>query len=256
MRKYFLFFPLLVFRVTIFAQVDTASMHEDSSSWMVRYKEASTESQAYHEYRLVITKPPYGLQKIINLISKVKMRDDETEKIPDKVYASLSLRERFTYHMIHKESYSQICDPEEPIQDEQKKIFAQTVLAWDEREWSERQIKFFNDNRDSVIKLMSESISRSKCVGLNFKDVIIELNANEMIPLLIKTYNISKKDHDILTVLMLLMKDNNYQPFLSSASYKKLYGEVGNYRSFLNYNKANEELIIKRATDFYNGVSK
>jgi len=230
-------------------------MHEDSA-WMAGYKEASPESQAYHDYRLVITKPPYGLQKIINLISKVKMGDDEMEKISDKTYASRSLREKFTYHMIYKESYSQICDAEEPFQDEQKKIFAQTAFAMDEREWSERQIKFFNDNRDSVIKLMSESISRSRRVGLNFKDVIIELKAKEMIPLLIKTYNISKKDHDILTVLMLLMKDNNYQPFLSSTSFKKLYGDVGNYRSYLNDTKANEELIIKRATDFYNGASK
>jgi hypothetical protein len=256
MRKYYLLFFLLAFKLTASAQVDTTSVHVDSAWINPDYKEASPESQAYHDYRLIITKPPYGLQKIINLISKLKMDDNEMEKIPDKTYASLSFREKFTYHMIHEEAYSQICDAMPPIQDEQKKIFAQTGFDMEEREWSERQIKFFNDNRDSVIKLMSEIIVRSKHVGLNFKDVIVEIKAKEMIPLLINTYNFSKKDHDILTVLMLLMKDNNYQPFLSSTSYKKLYGEVGNYEAYLNYNKANEELIIKRAADFYNGVSK
>jgi hypothetical protein len=75
----------------------------------------------------------------------------------------------------------------------------------------------------------------------------------KMIPFLIKTYNIDKKDHDILTVLMLLMKENQYKPFLASQSFRKLYGEEASYQAHLELNKANEELILKRAMDFYNG---
>ena len=256
MRKYSLFFFLLVFRLMAFAQVDTTSTHEDTAWINPAYKEASKESQAYHDYRLTITKPPYGLQKIFNLVDKLKIGDDDMEKISEKTYASLSLREKFTYNMIHEESYSQICDAEPPIQDEQKKIFAELPADMDERGWSEKQIKFFTNNRDSVIKLMTETITRSKHVGLNFKEVIVEVKAKEMIPVLINTYNISKKDHDILTVLMILMKDHNYDPFLKSTSFGKLYANDANYGSYLNYNKANEELIIKRATDFYNEISK
>jgi hypothetical protein len=78
-----------------------------------------------------------------------------------------------------------------------------------------------------------------------------------MIPLLIKTYNTDKKDHDILTVLMLLMKKNNYAEFINSPSFKKLYADdESSYRAYLSLNSANEELIIKRASDFYNGLSK
>ena len=78
-----------------------------------------------------------------------------------------------------------------------------------------------------------------------------------MIPFLISTYNVNKKDHDILTVLMLLMLNNEYKEFMNSLSYKKLYGDkAGSYNAFLNFNVPNEELIIKRATDFYNGLPK
>ncbi len=52
------------------------------------------------------------------------------------------------------------------------------------------------------------------------------------------------------------MKDNEYEPFLLSGSYKKLYAEDTSYQNYLNYSKANEELIIKRATDFYNADKK
>jgi hypothetical protein len=52
---------------------------------------------------------------------------------------------------------------------------------------------------------------------------------------------------------MLLMKDNQYPPFLASVSYKKLYGDENNYQAFLQFNPANEELIIKRATEYFNG---
>lgn len=47
-----------------------------------------------------------------------------------------------------------------------------------------------------------------------------------------------------------------YKEFMESQSYKKLYAPVVNYDTYLNFNVANEELIIKRATGFYHGVSK
>lgn len=97
------------------------------------------------------------------------------------------------------------------------------------------------------------SVSKNNRVGINYKQVILEMNATAMIPFLIKTYSVSKKDHDLLTLLMLLMKENNYEPFMNSASYKKLYGENSNYQDYLAFSRANEDLIIKRATEFYNG---
>jgi len=231
----------LLFSFPLFAQDD------------MEWKEASKESQAYHAYRIKSSEPPYSITKIKGLIKKLKSNEDEDMVMDQKVYLALSLREKFTYHMLHGESFSQNCDAMPPIQDEQKKIFAYVPDAFDEWAWSERQTKFLSSNRDSVIALMKECITKTNRVGVNFKQAILEINAREMIPFLIKVYNVNKKDHDILTVLMHLMKDNEYAPFMTSSSYKKLFGENSNYQEFLNYNKANEELIIKRATEFYNG---
>ncbi|MGC4037688.1 MAG: hypothetical protein QM764_17130 [Chitinophagaceae bacterium] len=215
----------------------------------------SKESQAYHEYRSQITRPPYNLNKIEDLIVKIKS-DDESESLKSSVYNSLTLREKFTYHMIHGESYSQNCDGFFPVVDENKKIFANLPDAFGEYNWSSRQKDFFESYRDSVIFLLSESIKRAKRVGLNYKQAVIEINAIEMIPLLISTYNLSKKDGDLLTVLLLLMKENKFTPFINSPSYTKLYGKTANYYAFINFNKENEALVIKRATDFYNASKK
>lgn len=238
--------PLLFifFSFSVFAQNET------------EWKEPSKESQAYHEYRNRSTVPPYGLAKVKGLIKGIKVDDEDNETLSEKAYNSLSLREKFTYHMVHAESYSQNCDAMPPIQDEQKKIFAYIPEVFNEYAWSERQKGFLTGNRDSVIALIKESVARTKRIGVNYKQAIVEMNAKEMIPFLIGTYNVTKKDHDILTLLMELMKDNEYGPFLQSATYKKLYGEESNYQDFLDFNKANEEMIIKRATDFYNGLQK
>ena len=245
MKKYFLFLFVLAFGFSATAQDD------------VTWKQPSKESEAYHDYRFKLTKPPYGLQKILTLLSKLGTDDNDVAALPEKTYASLSLREKFTYHMIHGESYSQNCDIMPPIEDEQKKIFAELPDVFGEFSWSARQKRFLKDNRDSVIEFMRESIVRTNRVGLNFKLAIVEINAKEMVPLLIDTYNHSKKDHDILTVFMLLMKNNKYEPFLASSSYKKLYAdEDASYKTYLNYNASNEELVIKRVTEFNNGSTK
>lgn len=220
------------------------------------WKTPSKESLAYHDYRTVNTTPPYSLKKVKALAAQSKTDNEDNKKINAKDYQSLSLREKFTYHMVHAESYSQNCDAMPPIQDEQTKIFARLPDAFDEYTWSDRQKKFFTTNRDSVLALVKECIATTKRIGVNLKLVIQEVNGRELVPLLISTYNIAKKDHDILTLLMLLMKDNEYIPFLQSIFYKKLYGDEANYSAFINFNTANEELIIKRATDFYNGLGK
>jgi hypothetical protein len=239
--KYFLFFSTLLSSFFLNAQEDEV------------WKEASPESQAYHQYRIKETTPPYGLSKVKALVTQIRSTDDEDLKLNNKEYEALTLREKFTYHMIHAESFSQNCDAMPPIQDEQKKIFGYIPDAFDEYSWSQRQINFMKKNKDSVLALIKESISRSKRVGANYKQAIIEMNAREMIPFLVKTYDTDKKDHDILTVFMLLMKNNNYKPFITSASFKKLYGEEAGYQAYLDFNKANEELIIKRVNEFYSG---
>jgi hypothetical protein len=237
----------------------TAKSQDENEEYAKMFKPASKESAAYHEYRMKVTSPPYGLAKVKKIIKEIKETGDEDkpEQPPAKVYNALSLREKFTYHMIYAESFSQNCDMTPTIQDEHKKIMARLPEMYFERQWSDRQTQFFTDNSDSVVKLLKESVLRSKRMGLNYKHAIVEMNAIDMIPFLVSTYNTDRKDRDILTVLMLLMEHNKYEPFMSSTSHTKLYAEGANYfQAHLVLNKANEDLIIQRATDFYNGFRK
>ncbi len=247
------YLPLLLiaisFRIAGFAQTE--------------YTGPSKASQEYNAYRIKITRPPYGLEKVLGLIKKIKsLKDDEdgdggTSALSPQVYASLSLREKFTYHMVHGESYAQNCDYGFADNDEEKKIYALLPTPFGDEYWNDKQRKFFEDNHDSVVALMTESIIRSHRAGVNYKHVIVKINATEMIPLLINTYNADKKDHDILTTLNLLMLGNKYAPFMASESYRKLYAkEDARWEAFLNFNEANEALILQRATDFYNGLPK
>lgn len=221
------------------------------------WKEASPSSQAYHTYRLKSSVPPYGLTKVKALIAGIKADEDNfTEALSNKAYLGLSLREKFTYHMIHGEAYSQNCDATPPILNEDKKVFGNLPDAFNERSWSERQDNFLVSNRDTVMALIRESVIRSKRMGVNYKTAVVNVNGRELIPFLVSTYNTDQKDRDILTVLMLLMKKNEYKPFMTSASCIKLYGKNSDYGSSIDFNKANEALIINRATAFYHEFSK
>lgn len=224
---------------------------QDNEVW----KEASPASQAYHKFRLKSTIPPYGLAKVKAIVAKVKIDDEDAVMPSRKDYEGMSLREKFTYHMICPETYSQNCDAMPPILDEEKKIFGNLPDVFNEAEWSDRQVKFLVNNRDSVMSIIKESVNRTKRVGLNYKAAIVEISGREMIPYLVDIYKLDRKDHDILTVLMLLMKKGKYKPFLNSSSFEKLYSANSDYLSFLNGNLANEELIITRALRYAAGLN-
>ena len=189
------------------------------------------ESEAYHKYRVHLSYPPYGFDKVNTLIKKQVVTDSEDNLVlRDKAYSSLSFREKFTYNMLHAEAFSQNCEAMPIVKEERNKIFAYLPDAFDEYAWSERQDSFFMNNRDSVIALIEECSSKNNRVGINFKQAIFEMKASEMIPFLVKIYKVERKDYDILTLLMMLMEEAQYKDFLASTSYKKLYGEDANYQ--------------------------
>lgn len=211
---------------------------------------------AYVKYRAKVTVPPYGLAKVNKEIKEARDKimdydDGSILGISSKNFKALSLREKFTYCMIYPEVYSQNCDVYVPKEDEESKIFSQTMSWMNEVSWSERQLIFMRENRDSVMGLIRESTLRSKRMGANYKETIVELNAWEMIPFVIQYFQGNRKDKDALTVLLLLMKKGEYDEFMRSATYRKLYGKESNYESFINYSIANEELIINRARGYY-----
>ena len=256
--KLVLSFVLLLCSLSVFSQRTPKKENKENKESKENNNSGERESQAYHELRVKLSVPPYGIEKVRDLIKKLKSDEEGNEVLNQKAYDALSFREKFTYHMIHAESYSQNCDAMPPIKNEQKKIFPYIAEAFNEAEWSERQTKFLSSHRDSVIAILRESMLRSKRVGVNYKQVIMEINATELIPDLIAVYkaNTKVKDLDILSLMMQLMKENEYEPFLMSSSYKKLYTADADYRAYLNYNPANEALIIKRTMEFYNANKK
>src|SRR5690606_39473633 len=129
--------------------------------------------------------------------------------------------------------YAQNCAIFMPQPDEQKKIFSHLMSWMDENQWSDRQIDFLRENRDSVMSIIKESTLRSGRMGVNYKDAVETINGWEMIPFIIDYYKSNPKDKDALTLLLLLMKKGEYVEFIQSSSYRQLYGSDYNYESYI-----------------------
>lgn len=220
----------------------------------------SPQVEAYLKMRERTTTPPYGLAKIQELIKGITPKEIDSDfglvALSDVQFNNLSAEEQFTYVMIHPENFAQNCDAIMPDATADKKIFGYLMSWGNEAYWSERQVNYLKNNKSTVMRLIKESTDRSKHMGVNYKDALIEMNAWEMIPYLIKYYKSNPKDKDALTVLLQLMEKGKYEPFMKSTSYKKLYSEEYNYESFLAFNKPNEALIIERANGYYKQKKK
>ncbi len=213
----------------------------------------SAASLAYGKFRTTLTEPLYGLTKVKSLIKKIKEDSDGNRKLSESVYNGLSVNEKFTYVMLHGEDYSQNCDVMPPIVDEHKKIFPYFPSPFgDESIWSDRQRNFLHANRSKVVSLLRETIRVRGTAGANVKEVIAEINGNELIPDLISIYNKTKKDNDILTLFMIQMDAFNYKPFTTTSLYKSLYGEEADYQAFVPASTSNINTILKFAKEFYN----
>lgn len=212
----------------------------------------SYTSIQYANYRGTGTEPAYGLTKVKALVKKIAEDSDGNRRMPDKSYNALSVEEKFTYIMIHGEDFSQNCDAMPPIIDEHKKIFPYFPSPFgDEAAWSERQTKFMLANRTKMISLIRETMKSKHRAGPNLKQAVVLLNANELIPDFISLYKRDRKDHDILSLFMLQMRENKYPPFLANPLNRKLYGDDANYQSFVQFNSANEKLILDLTNGFY-----
>jgi hypothetical protein len=206
-----------------------------------------------------LTVPSAGLEKIKSLRTKfVYIEDGEsgTDSLDAKVYDSLTLREKFTYNVIHPESWAQNCDILPFQKEKASRIFGTLPNIYNEYDWSDHQMAFFKDNRDSVQAWMREQIEKDGRVGENFRELIVATNATGMIPVLAEAARKETNDHYSLTALILLMEKNQYGEYVNSSSYKKLADHSSyEHPPYLVYNKANEDLIIQRATNFYNGLA-
>lgn len=221
----------------------------------------SSAQASYETYRSEKTTPSFGLSEVQSKIAKAEARykahpsndDTFTEGLSASEFNGLSVPERFTYCMIHGEQYAQNCEIMPVIPDSEHKIIGYLPDAFkDSFTWSQRQRDFLQKHRTEVIALLRKTFHSKTHVGVNLKQAIVEIDAYELIPDLIASQKGDPRDQDIFTVLMLLMKDGKYRPFLQSQTYKKLYkDEAASYRSFVLANSANQALTNRRATDYY-----
>lgn len=214
--------------------------------------QASAVSRRYHEARVALTIPPYSLQKVRSIIRGIKRDHEGNRRLSPAAFNRLTVEERFTYVMLHGEDYDQNCDISPVILHEERKIFPYVPSAFDDAAaWSRQQTAFLKNNRARVIALMRETLRRQGRVGSNFKEAITELNAVELIPDLSAVYRRTRSDHDILSVLMLLMKEGNYRPFLNSSIHKKLFGENADFLVSIPASPANQKFILDQAAAFH-----
>lgn len=232
--------------ITILAAIGGACIAQSTIA-----PQPSASSQKYRAYREASTEPPFGLSRVRALVRKIKADSEDNQIMSAKDYNSLSLDEKFTYAMIHGEDFSQNCDASPPIVDEDKKIFANFPGAFgDEATWSERQRQFLHNHRTKVIELLRSTIKARHRVGVNLKQAIQELDAVELIPDLISLYSSDPRDRDILTLLMLFMKDDLYMPFLESSIYKSLYGDESNYWASIALTPTHQRTILDLASKY------
>ncbi|HEY6901894.1 MAG TPA: SUMF1/EgtB/PvdO family nonheme iron enzyme [Puia sp.] len=207
-----------------------------------------TAIRSYHGARGVRSVYNYHLDKIRKLLANAPAKKQEWEpaRISNEAYSNLSLHEKFTYNIDNEESFTQICSITSFTGEE---LFAWLLMEEMGSNFSERQRTYFKENRDSVIRWMKEGIAADGGkIGLNYKRLIVDLNAKEMIPFIISHY---KGDHDVLTVLMLLMKAGNYAPFIKLELYKDLYERPQSMRSsYVPFTPPSEQLILKEAKNF------
>ena len=212
---------------------------------------SSAATKRYRAFRHEASTPSYSTAKVKALIKTIKVDKDDGRTLSLKQFNALSTQEKFTFVMLHGEDFAQNCDEMPAIIDEEKKIFAYTPGAFDdEATWSDKQLAFLKNNRTKVIELLRATIKAQQRVGVNLKQAIMEIKANELVPDLIATYNRDHKDHDILTTLMLLMKEDGYMPFFDSKIYEDLYGDDDNYQTFMMATPANQKAILGFAASF------
>jgi hypothetical protein len=166
------------------------------------------------------------------------------------VMKQLTLREQYTYQIMHPENYLQTCGRIMTGGYSEKEIAARLPFFQIEYYWSRDQGAFFRENKDSVLGWIAEDVRATGRVGLNYKYAIVECRDRRIVPLLIATYQKDGKDHDILTVLLLLMWKAKYPPFEKSGLYLPLYGPNAGWGEEIAYNSSNVTAILDLAKKY------
>ncbi|TWP22734.1 hypothetical protein ETU08_11000 [Apibacter muscae] len=250
MKKNYLWLLLILFFQLNAQQIDSLSI----------------ANPLYSEYKSLSFIPTYKFSKISKLLAKSGIKNisnngSENKIVPvilsDEDFNQLSFKEKFTYVMAYPENLNKNIILNTSL-DRNDKINAHLPYHDQDIIWSIREIDFLRNNRNEVLKLIKENSLKQPNIGLNFKLILRELNATEMIPFLISSFKKSdKKDYEILTLLMLLVKDNNYFPFMKSNICYHLYIQnKDSNEMYLDILESNVGYILSTAKNYYSQLPK
>ncbi len=151
-------------------------------------------------------------------------------KLSDKEYALLSEKDRFLHLLYFPENYRQICSLFPLREDVQSKVHERLENHFGETALSARQTRYLENNREEVIGYIRQCLKQHPRINNRMLEIIRVQNLVPCIPELIDCLNRGNyRNTYYLTVLMHLMADNKYAPFLESTAYKSLFNEDHGY---------------------------
>ncbi|WP_158538554.1 hypothetical protein [Chitinophaga skermanii] len=123
------------------------------------------------------------------------------------------------------------------------------------RLWSDEQIAYFQQHRDSAIQYL-QALLPTSYFGHNAQKLTILLQANELIPTIIERYHVTKSK-ELLSITLQLMLQHNFLQQVAPKLYKTLYENESITRpNYLVYNDKNVQQVITLARQFYTNYPK
>ncbi|MFN5319207.1 MAG: hypothetical protein ACK5CY_10255 [Bacteroidia bacterium] len=187
-------------------------------------------------------------------IGNLEYEEDYYSVVTDEVFEALTLYEKFLYCVVYPEDFSQNCNPDAQVHQKQinKRLYGWISDA-NEYQLSYRQIEFLKQNRAVIIEYIKNDVEYFKSLPEAYKNILIEIDATELIPWLIHVFEnyTMRSDGQLLTVFFQLMRNNEYVPFTTSTSFNKLYGFADHRINYIEFNNANINLTVERAMGLY-----
>lgn len=180
-----------------------------------------------------------------------------TPPLPDSVFSKMVPVEYFVYAHSYPESYMQTCSFSGYDKDEKQKLFAHIPLRIDGACMSHRQAVSLEKHRDSTLTYLTRCITNTGDVPLAYKRTILDLNAFELIPLMLTIEKAHPaKDTYLYSLLMELMIKGKFANFMQSSLYSELHGEGKPYRTSIATTKEKRQLIVSMAADYFKSTGK
>lgn len=187
-----------------------------------------------------------------------KNSKDGSAKLTEEEFESLNFVEHFIHAFYHPESNTSSGSASSLPKDILQKIPAAQPRRGDGFTMSDRQRKALVNNRDKTIAMISQCIKISGQINTEFKRMITNLDAYEMIPWLIEVSRESKVKDPYLVTLLCELMSRGYMPFIESDIYQQLYPEglpdfsEALYKRSIPFTKTNYEKILGLANGYYN----